>query len=146
MQISTTGALSLLKKWHEEKRLVNCAIITIVGGEVFQIVSLYGSISDVGVEDAAIHIDVPALVKETTHEADTCSYVKIPLSEARYEYVEPDHSDIKDEEERDVLSYIGEDRFVESSLRIRIDAIGLVFALEVVVEGLRIEKGFVVKS
>ena len=50
MQISTTEALSLLKKWHEEKRLVNCAIVTVVGGKAFQIAALYGVISEVPVE------------------------------------------------------------------------------------------------
>lgn len=145
MQISTTEALSLLKKWHEEKRLVNCAIVTVVGGKAFQIAALYGVISEVPVE-GEIHIDVPALVKETANEVDTCSYVKIPLSEARYEYAEPDPPDKQDEEIRDVLSHIEDERFIESSLNIRIDAIGLVFALSVAVEGLRLQQGFVVKS
>jgi hypothetical protein len=146
MQISTAEALSLLKKWHEEKRLINCAIITIVGEKVFQIAALVGTILDVAVEDAAIHIEVPTLVKETACDVVTCSYVKVPLLEARYEYVEPDPEDIEDEDVSNVLSHIEADRIVESSLRIRIDAIGLVFALEVVVEGLRLEQGFVVES
>jgi hypothetical protein len=146
MQISTAEALSLLKKWHEEKRLVSCSIITIVRGEIFQIAALYGTIIDVAVDDTVIHIEVPALVKETAYDVDPCSYVKVPLLEARYEYVEPDPEDIEDEDVSNVLSHIEADRIVESSLRIRIDAIGLVFALEVVVEGLRLEQGFVVES
>jgi hypothetical protein len=143
MRISTAEALSLLKKWHEEQRLVNCAIITIVRGEAFQIASLHGTIVDVAVEDAAIHIEVPVLVKETAYDVST-SYVKVPLLGARYEYVEPDPLDIEDEDVSNVLSRIEADRVIESSLRIHMDAIGLVFAVEVVVEGLRLQEGFVV--
>jgi hypothetical protein len=146
MQISTAEALSLLRKWHEEHRLVNCAIATIVDGKAFQIASLCGTVSRVAVDDAVIHIEVPVLVKETAYDVSTCSYVKVPLLGARYEYVEPEPQDIEDEDVSDVLSHIGAHRIVESSLRIRMDAIGLVFALEVVVEGLRLQQGFVVES
>ena len=146
MQISTSDALSLLKKWHEEKRLVNCAIITIIDRKAFQIAALYGVISNVAAEEAVIHIEVPTLAKETAREVDTCSYVQVPLSEARYEYTEPEPPDEKDEEIRDVLSHIEDDRFVESSLNIRIDAIGLAFGLSVAVDGLRLQHGFVVRS
>ena len=144
IQISTAEALIVLQKWREEKRLINCAIVTLVDGKAFQIAALYGTISGVAVEDAAIHIEVPAFVKETACEVSTCSYVKVPLLEARYEYVEPDAQDIEDEDVRNVLSGVEADRIVESSMNIRMDSIGLVFALSVVVEGLRLQEGFVV--
>src|SRR5580698_4167832 len=108
MEIMVAEAIDLLKKWHEEERELTCSMFSATGKAV-QVAMIVGRIKSVSSD--AVRIES----RYGPSEVRACTYVEIPLLQARYEYSEPKGDE--DPESSHGRNQTGASRLLESQLR-----------------------------
>jgi hypothetical protein len=135
LEITGSEAFDLLKKWSDEELTVGCGVAAMADSKAFLVGNVVGRLTNLSTDTVRVEsICGPPEMRSAT-------YLEIPLTLARFRYLEPDpEPETKlDGEISELLAEHDAHRIVESCLQVQLEKSCIVFDLLITPSSLKIE-------